>query len=422
MTRTHFLTASMVGITLVASVAQADEEGTSAPPAAATPRLARDSDVNWAMPNVVPDEFGRVAAPNPPPGPYVEIPAVRVEHPTVIVRQRVEIYGAPRIDAVPLTASSTAPASNLMGAVLVEPTHQPLVPETVVRAEPAATATSAVETTPAVATTTPTATPATPTATTRDASEHPTANATPRERLFIERSPRARITSLTEAPPASTLTRIETNERRTDGVADSRLPRGRAIANLTEDACLRVLREQHVAYERVDGAEAVGVRTPIRVRGALAGIQIETRESGDELHSIMDCRMAVAILAWAPALHAANVQRIDHYSIYRPHAVVAGTNTRSGHASAMAFDSAVYHFSDGTRADVLTGWGDRTRGDDPCGEYDGETDQAKAMRRAVCSAIHDEIFEIVLTPHYDRAHQNHVHLELRPDVNWAFIH
>jgi hypothetical protein len=28
----------------------------------------------------------------------------------------------------------------------------------------------------------------------------------------------------------------------------------------------------------------------------------------------------------------------------------------------------------------------------------------------------------VLTPHHDRAHQNHVHLELVPDVDWTYVH
>lgn len=422
MTRTHFLTASLVGLTLSASAARADEEAVAPPPVPETPRLARDSDVNWAMPNVAADEFGRVAAPPTGSGAYVEIPPVRVVHPTVVVRQRVDIFGAPRVDAVPIPSEGSAGA-NLLGTVVVETPHRPLVPEALAPTEPAPSAPAT--TTIAPSTTTPVA--ITPTATAPAAAVSRPAQArasseTVGDRHFVDRSPRARITALTEAPPAASLTRIESTERRTEGVADSRLPRGRAIANLTEDACLRVLADQHVAYERVDRNDAVGVRTPIRVRGALAGIEVMPRETGDELHGIMDCRMAVAVLAWAPALRQAGVQRIDHYSIYRPHAVVAGTSTRSGHASAMALDSAVYHFADGTRADVLNGWGDRTRGEDPCGEYEGESDQAKAMRRAVCSAIHDEIFEIVLTPHYDRAHQNHVHLELRPDVNWAFIH
>jgi hypothetical protein len=39
----------------------------------------------------------------------------------------------------------------------------------------------------------------------------------------------------------------------------------------------------------------------------------------------------------------------------------------------------------------------------------------------VCEAVERDLFQVVLTPHYDRAHQNHVHLELVPDVEWSFV-
>jgi hypothetical protein len=27
----------------------------------------------------------------------------------------------------------------------------------------------------------------------------------------------------------------------------------------------------------------------------------------------------------------------------------------------------------------------------------------------------------VLTPHYNRAHENHVHLEIKPEVDWTYV-
>ena len=43
------------------------------------------------------------------------------------------------------------------------------------------------------------------------------------------------------------------------------------------------------------------------------------------------------------------------------------------------------------------------------------------LRRLVCAAVEADLFQVVLTPHYDHAHQNHVHLELVPDVDWSFV-
>jgi hypothetical protein len=39
----------------------------------------------------------------------------------------------------------------------------------------------------------------------------------------------------------------------------------------------------------------------------------------------------------------------------------------------------------------------------------------------VCAAVSADLFQVVLTPHYDRAHGNHVHLEVVPGVPWSFV-
>lgn len=44
------------------------------------------------------------------------------------------------------------------------------------------------------------------------------------------------------------------------------------------------------------------------------------------------------------------------------------------------------------------------------------------MRSAVCAAVQRDLFQIVLTPHHDEAHANHVHLEVRPGVDWVYVH
>jgi len=34
------------------------------------------------------------------------------------------------------------------------------------------------------------------------------------------------------------------------------------------------------------------------------------------------------------------------------------------------------------------------------------------MRRVVCDAAARNVFQVIITPHYNRAHHNHVHLEI----------
>ena len=75
---------------------------------------------------------------------------------------------------------------------------------------------------------------------------------------------------------------------------------------------------------------------------------------------------------------------------------------------------------DGSEVEVLTAWESRARGAAPCeGEHE-ESERSAALRRLVCAT--GDLFQVVLTPHYDAAHANHVHLELRPDVSWRYLH
>lgn len=198
------------------------------------------------------------------------------------------------------------------------------------------------------------------------------------------------------------------------------VPSGRDVANLSAEACLAVLEQHHVSFHRLDPGEAEGVEIPIRLDGPVAGIRVESR-GHSELHEIVDCRLAVAVLAWSPELRAAGVEALLHYSTYRPGARVASTGRRSGHAGAMAIDLAVVVMDDGTEHELLTAWEARERGAPPCeGDFD-EGPVSARLRRLVCDVTSTELFQIVLTPHFDAAHANHVHLELREGVPWQYL-
>jgi hypothetical protein len=207
------------------------------------------------------------------------------------------------------------------------------------------------------------------------------------------------------------------------GPARPALPAGRALAALTPDACLDALRAQGVAFERVAESEALGVTTPIRLRAPIAGIRVAPSNAPDSSpHAVLDCRLALALVAWAPTLRAADVVAVEHYSAFRANARVGGSGPVSGHASGLALDAARLHLASGEVADVLADWGDRTRGDEPCTPRDDEAPRARLLRGVVCAAVAADLFQIVITPHHDAAHQNHVHLELRPGVEWSYVH
>jgi hypothetical protein len=119
--------------------------------------------------------------------------------------------------------------------------------------------------------------------------------------------------------------------------------------------CYAKLDDAGVRYERVDSDKARGVQYPTRLQGPVGGVEIVQHDRRAPNHqAILDCRLALAVLTWAPSLRRAGVRRIEHYSMYRPGARVGGGGKKSGHSTGMALDAARFHLENGQVVDVLT--------------------------------------------------------------------
>jgi hypothetical protein len=196
------------------------------------------------------------------------------------------------------------------------------------------------------------------------------------------------------------------------------LPRGRAIGSVENDACIELLRDAGSEVEVPAARESEGVEQPVIVR-SLGGIGIEHR-GRSRRHSIMDCRLALAILAWSDDLRAAGISKLVHYSAYRPGAHVRSTGAPSGHSNGLAIDLGVFERAD-SALDVIEVWTDRRRNVAPCPPPASEPAEQAVLRGVVCRAVERDLFQVVLTPHHDDAHRNHVHVEVRPNVDWSFV-
>lgn len=163
-----------------------------------------------------------------------------------------------------------------------------------------------------------------------------------------------------------------------------------------------------------------GVAFPVRLTSALFGVVIGAHGGHGRPRPIVgDCRLVLALARWARVLHEAGISRVGHLSLYRPEHCGAPP---SGHCGALAIDIAHFVFDDGTDFEVERDWADRTRGASPCGARPGETIAMTAVRRVVCAASEAAMFNVILTPHYDDDHQNHVHLEVRPGMTGLVVH
>ncbi|MEN8219676.1 MAG: extensin family protein [Pseudomonadota bacterium] len=183
------------------------------------------------------------------------------------------------------------------------------------------------------------------------------------------------------------------------------------IISLTEEECLSILRSHDVQFEQLNDIE--DVQTAIRVNSPLGGVIVEYQWNS-ETHSIMDCRLAVALLAWAPTLRRFGITRLRHLRVYSPGVLITKSGRTSSHAWALAIDAAYFERENAPNLKVERDWTDSEKGVAPCPPREWESANLHILRTLVCEAAENGLFQIILTPHYNAAHYNHLHLEVSP--------
>ncbi len=199
-------------------------------------------------------------------------------------------------------------------------------------------------------------------------------------------------------------------------------PTGRSLGALSPSECMAQLRSLGISHRVENGDRArEAIDAPVEPTGPIGGVTV-TFAGRSATNRVMDCRLVLAIYAWSPALRAAGVTAIRHLSAFRPGAVVRTTGRPSGHARGLAFDPRYFTFrGDDAPFDILDDWQPRTRGAPPCeGPNGGESPRSRTIRRLTCDAIAAELFQVVVTPHHNDAHANHLHLEVVPGADWSW--
>ncbi|TAJ67534.1 extensin family protein [Brevundimonas sp.] len=194
-------------------------------------------------------------------------------------------------------------------------------------------------------------------------------------------------------------------------VDDFVLPAAAAPEEITAvtEACMQVLREAGVQVERApdrdDGGFCV-VRGAVRITG---GAVTPLPSS-----LVMQCPLAVRYVIWdrqvlQPAAEAAfgsrvaSLNDVGTYSCRRIYGQTDLNARPSEHARANALDIGGMTLADGRRVSVLADW----PGDGPRG-----AEGASFLRRIRDGAC--RVFSTVLTPDYNDAHANHLHLDGAP--------
>jgi hypothetical protein len=190
--------------------------------------------------------------------------------------------------------------------------------------------------------------------------------------------------------------------------------------------CETELERRGIPFSRVD--EARGVLAPVRLQGTLHGVTFRTglpeARRASSPWEIVDCRLALALDDFAAQLATHDITQVIHFSIYRPPiATWPDGKLASRHPGALAIDAGTFVKRDGTRLEVERDFHGHI-GATTCtgsGPHPA-TPEALELRRIVCDATEARLFNVALTPDYNRPHRNHFHLEVTAGVAWFVVH
>lgn len=187
------------------------------------------------------------------------------------------------------------------------------------------------------------------------------------------------------------------------------------------------LERRAVPYEVVE-PKPVGVRQPIRLTGPLHGVVVHSSlapaERQQSVFEIMDARLALALDDFCAVLARHDVVEVVHFTIYRPgsggHQDEGAAQTR--HPGGMAIDVGALKKRSGQWLTIQAHWpalvGAKTCGS---GARRLEGDHGRELVSIVCEMADERSFQYMLTPHFNAAHADHLHLEIKPAVKWFLV-
>ncbi len=192
------------------------------------------------------------------------------------------------------------------------------------------------------------------------------------------------------------------------------------IATLSPRECRAEAARRKLPVRR-DGRPTPGVATAFRATGPFRGVTFHTA-GPKSAFGVFDCRLALVFDEMAAVLVEHDVKGVIVGTIYRRGSKL-GRRTPSQHAHGLAADVVAFNLTDGTQLSVERDWSGGI-GEPACGAGSGKgvaSDAAVRLRNLVCDLHARGLFHHVLTPGYDAAHRDHLHLDVKRGTNRAVI-
>jgi hypothetical protein len=202
---------------------------------------------------------------------------------------------------------------------------------------------------------------------------------------------------------------------------------------LDRATCKAELSKRAVEYTEVPSAP--GVLAPIRltsdVNGVLYRTELPEHARRASPYEVFDCRLVLALFDFSDILRAHDIDEVRFFSAWRPpRASWPKGELGVRHPGGLAIDAKRF----GKKllpGETTKQWLEVERDfhgtlhAPPCGERaaapKATSDAARELRSLLCEAADQRLFTSILTPNYNRAHANHFHLELMPEVTWRLV-
>jgi hypothetical protein len=185
--------------------------------------------------------------------------------------------------------------------------------------------------------------------------------------------------------------------------AQTRAP---AAAIPTAAECHAALDARGIAWEPARGA---GIAIAVVVKGPLGGV---TYSSSRRRPLLLDCSLAVSLAEAGRYLRGLGIERVVFSSAHDVRNV-RGTRRPSKHSFGLAID---IHTLEGAALGAVRVDRDYEQGLGDAVDCIGQpmTRGGAVLKIAQCQLVRSGLFHLVLSPDYDDAHHDHLHLEARP--------
>jgi hypothetical protein len=185
-------------------------------------------------------------------------------------------------------------------------------------------------------------------------------------------------------------------------------------ANLERQECLSALSARGIPFSPAPKRQTIDA--PVLLTGPLHGVELELVPDVRS-RPVLDCRLLLALDDLAVIAAARGIAIVRSNSIYRRG---WARGPVQGHLGGVAIDVTELVKQDGTVLNVRKDFAGRGIGSATCGEQAKPPEPGKAteLRAFVCALDQARIFNLLLSPHYDYRHRDHLHIEVRRGVRW----